>query len=137
MQDSVWITPDPIDSVLEKLSREGRDPRSLVTWEVQPSAGEKDKRLVGSAWKLEVINEGYRAYLEQLGVCPFDDASGLEAMGAWLREERRAWLGAVSVDPLLPGELLPAGYLGKVAWEKRQEVMRRFQARLMGEGKEG
>jgi len=37
--------------------------------------------------------------------------------------ERIAWQEAVSADPLLPEELLPAGYLGQTAWRER---IRRF-----------
>ena len=42
----------------------------------------------------------------------------------WAAAEREAWLEAVTNDPLLPGRILPADYLGQQAWRRRVEVFR-------------
>jgi hypothetical protein len=43
---------------------------------------------------------------------------------------REAWLGAVTNDPLLPGRILPSGYLGPPARRRRVEVLL-FAGRLL------
>jgi DNA-binding transcriptional regulator PaaX len=41
----------------------------------------------------------------------------------WLREEQKAWMEVMSVDPLLPESLLPQGYLGQAVWNERVHTM--------------
>ncbi len=42
----------------------------------------------------------------------------------WAAAEREAWLEVVTNDPLLPGRILSADYLGQQAWRRRVEVLR-------------
>ena len=41
----------------------------------------------------------------------------------WLRAERKAWLGTMECNPLLPARLLPSDYAGCAAWRERLKVM--------------
>jgi DNA-binding transcriptional regulator PaaX len=45
------------------------------------------------------------------------------ALHRWAAAEHEAWLNAVTKDPLLPQQILPSGYLGKRAWQRRKEVL--------------
>jgi DNA-binding transcriptional regulator PaaX len=47
----------------------------------------------------------------------------------WLALERETWIAAISSDPLLPERILPADYLGKIAWSRRKEVLREASRR--------
>jgi DNA-binding transcriptional regulator PaaX len=53
-----------------------------------------------------------------------------KALWRWATAEREAWLDAVTNDPLLPERLLPSGYLGQTAWQRRVEVLRQAGSQL-------
>jgi hypothetical protein len=53
-----------------------------------------------------------------------------KALLLWATIEREAWLDAVTNDPLLPERLLPSGYLGQAAWQRRMEVLRQAGSQL-------
>ena len=50
--------------------------------------------------------------------------SAAKSFQRWSAQERLAWLAAVTEDPLLPVALLPLGYRGREAWQKRVEAMK-------------
>ena len=50
----------------------------------------------------------------------------------WLAAERQTWLAAVSLDPFLPEALLPADYLGRQAWAKRETTFAELRRRQPG-----
>ncbi len=127
LQNSVWISPDPLD--LEKVTLPGRrrDVESLITLEGRPAAGESDQEIVAGAWDFEKINRLYSEHVRVLADCPtgaLRDIAAADCFRRWAAQERRAWLAATTEDPLLPEALLPAGYLGRKAWQKRLTVMR-------------
>jgi hypothetical protein len=99
------------------------DAHSLIFWEGRPCAGESDHDIVNAAWDFPAINRGYTAYRQVLQERPAGrfPANGFAPpiVRAWLAKERAAWLDAVARDPLLPGPLLPPGYLGRQAWDAR------------------
>ncbi len=127
LQNSVWITPDPLVNERERLRETSIDVQSLVLLEARPCAGESDAHLVAGAWNFEAINKSYADYLEVLGHRPrqsLDSKAAAEKYQHWLRKERSAWIEAMRLDPLLPERLLPAGYRGKEAWRARLAVMK-------------
>jgi DNA-binding transcriptional regulator PaaX len=72
------------------------------------------------------LRMSHEQYLRLLSERPSGALSSLpaaEAFQRWAVMERQAWLHAVSMDPLLPDALLPAGYLGKQAWERRVQQL--------------
>ncbi|MCW5551891.1 MAG: hypothetical protein KIS67_06950 [Verrucomicrobiae bacterium] len=109
-------------------SRRREDQReSLILLEARPCAGESDAEIVAGAWDFERINRRYARHLEVLqerpgGALRTDAAA--KALLRWAGAERKAWLGAVTHDPLLPGRILPADYLGQQAWRTRVAVLR-------------
>jgi DNA-binding transcriptional regulator PaaX len=124
LQDSVWISPDAVETLRKALGGFTADAALLTLMEAQPCSGESDADLVRGAWDFARINRCYDDYLEIL-------RGGSAAMGErtrrnWLQTEWRAWHRAVRGDPLLPEVLLPHGYRGREAWERRRERMGRL-----------
>jgi len=126
LQDSVWITPDPLGPLMKPWSGVGRDVESLITLEAQPCLGESTADIVAGAWNFEPINTLYAKCLTALEQFPRQRplTRKLAApLRRWARSEREAWLQAVSNDPLLPRALLPKDYLGERVWKKRQRLL--------------
>lgn len=125
LQDSVWISPDPVRELQERVQSTYIDAASFMVMEAQPSADGRDSDLVKGAWDFEEINRKYALYLDILAAGPrfWDAARGRQS---WFRAEFRAWQRAFGADPLLPDSLLPAGYRGKEAWSQRQEKLQRL-----------
>jgi phenylacetic acid degradation operon negative regulatory protein len=127
VQNSVWITPDPLVHEREILGGEKINVESLLLLEARSCAGESDAEIVAGAWDFERINRRYARHLKILddrpgGALRDDDAA--KALLRWAASEREAWLEAVRKDPLLPGRILPSDYLGQKAWRRRVEVLR-------------
>ncbi len=123
LQNSVWVSPDAVDETCLPLERLKLTPESFTIIEGTPVAPDSDAKIVTGAWDLAAINRHYQRAIELA-------AEGRELAGRpqitpvllrqWLAAERDAWLTAISFDPLLPGTMLPQGYLGRDAWNQRQ-----------------
>ena len=134
LQNSVWITPHPLGSLMEPWAAAGQDVESLITFEARPGSGESNAAIVTGAWDFDRINARYAKCLVVLEERPNQRPLTRTAAGPlrrWARAEREAWLDAVSCDPLLPRPLLPNGYLGQRVWKQRQEGLA-HAARLIG-----
>jgi phenylacetic acid degradation operon negative regulatory protein len=125
LQNSAWITPDPVSHVALPLKHRDLSCDVMLVLEAKPSAGFSHAGIVASAWDFEVINQAYQIHLDVLA-----DADSLLADAAtpmqrrqWLAQERLAWLNAVTTDPLLPRAIHPERYLGETAWMQRQQLM--------------
>jgi phenylacetic acid degradation operon negative regulatory protein len=126
LQNSVWITPDPLGPLMEPWTAGAQDVESLITLEARPCSGESNAAIVAGAWDLEGINTLYAKCLTVLQQLPKQRPLTRNTAGPlrrWARAEREAWRDAVSCDPLLPRPLLPDGYLGERVWMRRQEVL--------------
>lgn len=127
IQRSVWITPDRLDGIVSSMPEVAHRPGSLLLFEGRPGGGVSDDVVVGDAWDFAGINRGYAEYLNVLAAHPA--ATGHLARTSatpwknWLKAEGAAWQHAVNHDPLLPDALLPSGYRGKEAWERRLETL--------------
>jgi phenylacetic acid degradation operon negative regulatory protein len=127
LQNSVWITPDPLEEELELIGGGRIDVESLLLLEARPCAGESDAQIVNGAWDFERINRRYATYLKVLEGRPeaaLHSESAAKALFRWAAAEREAWLNAVTKDPLLPAQILPGDYLGQRAWRRRVEMSR-------------
>jgi phenylacetic acid degradation operon negative regulatory protein len=126
LQNSVWITPDPVKEERALLADGPVDVQSLILLEAHPCAGESDAEIVAGAWDFAEINRRYAAYQKVLAARPrrcLDGKSAAAAFHRWLQEERAAWQAAMWRDPLLPKALLPPGYAGRGAWRERLATM--------------
>lgn len=127
LQNSVWISPDPLAAEREVLRGGKINVESLILLEGRPCADESDAEIVMGAWDFERINRRYSRHLKILEECPgraLADVAAAKDLLRWSATEREAWLDAVKSDPLLPGPLLPSDYLGQKAWRRRVEVLR-------------
>jgi DNA-binding transcriptional regulator PaaX len=133
LQNSVWISPDPLAAEREVLGGGQINVESLVLLEARPCAGESDAEMVAGAWDFERINRRYARHLKILEERPgnaLGNAAAAKALLRWSAMEREAWLDAVINDPLLPGRLLPSDYLGQQSWQRRGEVLRAASRQL-------
>jgi phenylacetic acid degradation operon negative regulatory protein len=127
LQNSVWISPDPLVAEREILGSGKINVEALILLEARPCAGESDAEIVSGAWDFERINHRYARCLKMLKTRPggaLRNDAAAKALLRWAGAEREAWLDAVANDPLLPGRILPADYLGQQAWRTRVEVLR-------------
>ena len=127
LQNSLWITPDPLDDQVKSLSAKGEDVESLLTLEARPCSGESDESIVAGAWDFRRIDRLYQECLRLLKSPPrrkpgedMDPAK----LQQWARQERAAWQAVLWADPLLPSRLLPPGYAGQEVWRLRNAVLR-------------
>ena len=126
LQNSVWITPDPLTGERAALGAGHVDVESLLLLEARPCAGESDADIVAGAWNFDAINDRYdrhAAVLDSLPPQPLRDEAAAKRWHRWMREERLAWLEVTSLDPFLPEVLHPPGYRGMKAWKRRLEIM--------------
>lgn len=126
LQGSVWVTPDPLEEEKKILVGVKSDVASLLLLDAQPCAGESDTEIVEAAWNFQRINQCYRRLMKILDERPdgmLRSEVEVKAMSRWASAERKAWLNAITNDPLLPKRLLPPGYLGQSAWQRRVEVL--------------
>jgi phenylacetic acid degradation operon negative regulatory protein len=126
LQNSVWLSPDfdaDDDLPLRQLKL---TPEAFLVIQGRPAGSDTDAGMVQSAWDFETINRHYQR------VCELADR-GLELAGSnplkpveihrWVMADWSAWLMAIDSDPLLPEVLLPADYLGREAWRRRNATL--------------
>lgn len=133
LQGSVWVTPDPLEEEKKILVGAKVDVSSLLLLDAKPCAGESDSEIVACAWDFERINQRYSKLLKFLDArpaSPLRNEAAAKALLRWATAEREAWWDAVSHDPLLPRRILPPGYLGQTAWQRRVEVLQQAGAQL-------
>lgn len=133
LQNSVWITPDPLEPETTLLRGSKVDVEALILLEARPCAGESDNEIAAGAWDFARIDRGYERYLRMLAERPGGKvATSQQAarLRKWATSERIAWLSAVGLDPLLPARLLPRGYRGREAWQKRVAALSAANADL-------
>jgi DNA-binding transcriptional regulator PaaX len=126
LQNSLWVSPHPLTTEKTVLTGARVDVESLILLEARPSAGETDAEIVNGAWDFERINRHYARHLKVLDARPAKTptcSTEAEALRRWIWSERNAWIHAVAEDPLLPERLLPSGYLGRDAWERRLTIL--------------
>ena len=129
LQQSVWITPDSLEEIREWLGRLPATAESLILFEGRPCGGETDAAMVRGAWDFSAINARYERHHAIAGECPLLPGARADpgpGFWSWAHREREAWRAALRLDPLLPRELQPPGYLARRSWDQRQELFRRF-----------
>ena len=126
LQNSVWVSPDPLDETMIPLKEEISSAESFIVIVGRPGAGASDRSVVTGAWDIAAVNTLYQTHLDLLAEA--EEFSKAErpnpaVLNQWLSQERLAWIAAAGSDPLLPEPLLPEGYLGRQAWQRRQTVI--------------
>jgi phenylacetic acid degradation operon negative regulatory protein len=134
LQNSVWISPDPVDEAHFPLKHLKLKPETVTILESRPVPPDSDASLVTGSWDLGLINRHYQDALDQAerGLELAQNPSAKSAqLRQWLAAERETWSAAITTDPLLPTSLLPTDYLGIKAWRRRQAVFGSLAERLM------
>ncbi len=126
LQRSVWLSPDPIDSLRQEFKRLNVDAATLTLIEGLPCGGESGIELATSAWPFQEINGLYKQHRQHLAKLPPPKTSDLPSrLKQWMEMERLIWSKCMAKDPLLPECLLPPAYEGKTAWAQRTRTMRK------------
>jgi phenylacetic acid degradation operon negative regulatory protein len=123
LQNSVWVTPHPLNDFAKELSFLDLPPEAMIPIEGKPlgASEETSKGIVSRAWDFDEINSRYREYR----VVATERERSLRSKD-WKTREREAWIRAISLDPMLPKALLPREYEGRKAWRERQKLTRKF-----------
>lgn len=126
LQNSVWLSPDPVSELVQALAGARAEVESLLFMEGRPAGGESDADLVAGAWDLERLAKAHAAYLRVANLRPGSGRARRRwsEWEAWLDAEGRAWREVVRQDPFLPEVLWPRGYAGREVWSARREALR-------------
>jgi phenylacetic acid degradation operon negative regulatory protein len=133
LQNSVWISPDSLDDEVRRFRFAQINAESLIMFEARACGGESDADIVAAAWDFGYINQLYERHLKLLNSHPRHDLTKrvhVQSLRSWAETERISWRQAINSDPLLPGRLLPIGYLGRRAWRRRVQVLARIRRSL-------
>ena len=128
LQNSVWISPDPVTEFRVQLGESGIAPDSLTFFEARPAGGETAGALVQSAWDFARLRQSHASYLEMLRLHPGRRTGTAAAWMRWLEMQEKAWHQILRRDPFLPAVLLPQDYLGRTAWAARSSALKDFSA---------
>lgn len=126
LQNSVWISPDPLTAHAGKLAGAQIDTETLTLFEGHPFGGESDQDLVRGAWSFSIVQQRYEVWLKVAAQVPRLRTGGepeWKLVRQWANRERAAWAAVTACDPFLPSALLPAGYTGKKCWSQRVEIL--------------
>lgn len=126
LQNSVWISPDPIEDFRAGLDGSGITPESLTYFEARCAGGESPDALVPAAWDFARLARDYEHYEQLLQARPSPTAGTAAAWLRWLQAENRAWRLVARRDPFLPAVLLPTDYRGRSAWSARAKALAEF-----------
>lgn len=122
VQGGLWISPDPVPELVEAAVEAGMDRASVMVFTGNPAGGQDAQSLVLRAWDFQAIHAAYEAYLALGRQVPANNDLAEDGPRALARRERSLWRAVMQMDPLLPRELLPRGYLGEKAWSLRQRL---------------
>jgi len=126
LQNSVWLTPDPLDDLRHQLAGTKASAESLVLFEGRPGGGESDQDLVAGAWDFDDIRTRYEAWSRVADAAPklsVGSTPDERQVRVWGERERIAWRDIALRDPFLPAALLPTGYPGRTAWLRRTRLL--------------
>jgi phenylacetic acid degradation operon negative regulatory protein len=125
LQQSVWISPDPLQTLKSQVGKEPVAAKIFICFEAQPGAGESAADIVKAAWNFRTINAAYKDHMQFLSGMPkHGGSSAWKQLQVWLAHEKQLWDDCMKKDPLLPRSLLPEDYLGEKAWDSRLKSMR-------------
>jgi phenylacetic acid degradation operon negative regulatory protein len=125
LQNSVWLSPDPVRGFERANEGGSASAESLVVFEGRPATGETDAELVAAAWDFSRLARLHADYLALLRLRPTKSREArLDAWVSWLATERRAWSQILRHDPFLPEPLHPPKYAGPAVWQARIDALR-------------
>ncbi len=127
LQNSVWISPDPLDGIKQIPGEWRRQLGEFVVMEGRPAAPFSDEQITLEAWNFDAINDACRLYLDFAKSWNAERGRPREWLGDDLAQaaarERELWANCVRLDPLLPASLCPKSYLGFRAVQARAQLV--------------
>lgn len=136
LQDSVWVSPDPLE-IGRSTFRDLRAKADMAVFmESRVMAAASNSAIVEAAWDLFSVHRAYQrhgAFLAQARK-RIDGLGSPAELGELLVEERRLWEKAVDSDPLLPKPLWPRGYDGPSALKARNDFFLALRKRAAAAG---
>jgi len=134
LQKSVWVTPRDIRPECSDLEKTANVNAVSYLLESRTVLHRETAELVRDAWDFKHLQELHERYLQtytdnlQLLAelhCKSDDVMAL------LYQEAEAYVQCMRPDPLLPGKLLPKGYLGKKVFCLHQSLRKSVAKALL------
>ncbi|MCP5542450.1 MAG: hypothetical protein H7A49_00945 [Akkermansiaceae bacterium] len=125
LQGSVWISPDPLGELRDRLKDSLPACSVMTMFEGTPCGGETPADVVATTWDFTRIGEAYDLHQDHL-LALRDHAAQMdgETLLHWGATERKLWADCLEADPLLPRELWPDNYHGEESWNARHEALR-------------
>ncbi len=126
LQNSVWLSPDPLSDIQLQLKGTSPNVEGLVFFEGRPGGGESDQDLVMGAWNFPDIFKHYETWNRIADSAPQirpGATPSAATIRTWAERERSAWSQIAASDPFLPAPLLPANYPGRTAWARRVRLL--------------
>ncbi len=127
LQGSLWVSHRSFENWTKEIESLEVDPRSILFQKACPVGKMSNAEYVAYAWPFAKIAE---RYLEYISFVENNSGKRSECPFHWFELERELWRIAFELDPFLPDELLPSGYLGKKAWRLRKRLYSEWAADL-------
>lgn len=128
LQESVWISPFPIEKELAEYFNQRRWRGEVLVQKTETELGD-DRKLAARAFKLGELNERYEDLADQWEelLSEEDDDEGERRKNVW----EQSYFEVLAVDPLLPKELLPKPWFGYAVEETfRRKIKKPFWQRV-------
>ncbi|MFZ4694075.1 MAG: hypothetical protein ACOYMV_03025 [Verrucomicrobiia bacterium] len=131
LQDSVWITPDPLDLSHSAFRDLGMMADMAVFMDSRVTAVSSNASVVAAAWNFKEIEKAYARHAKFLDKASIEVGipKSPEALAQVLSEEDRLWWAALDTDPLLPKTLCLDAYPGVSALNARKKFFRSLRKR--------
>ncbi len=133
LQKSVWITPWDIRADYDDLDRAAAVDTVAFLLEARTVLGYGNQSLVQEAWDFDWIQQVQQLYIAFVSenLKRLSSATpGPDELLQLLRIENQAFAQAMSIDPLLPEELLPPDYVGQRSYALHRECIERVADHL-------
>ncbi|MBM3861166.1 MAG: hypothetical protein FJ395_16175 [Verrucomicrobia bacterium] len=132
LQRSVWVWPHDVQPILKEIIEAQGVPECFCGFESRRLFLCTDAEVAASAWDFIEITRRQCAYQQGrvAALRQVKASENLARLAALAREEWQAYDHAFSLDPLLPGELLPKGYEGETVQRQHEEFRQQTRLRL-------
>lgn len=131
LQDSVWISPDPLELTRPWFRSLHASAEMAAFFESRVVAVSRNADVVTAAWDFRAVAKAYADYRHFLKTAfrkiPRETSPGV--LWPILFEERKRWNAAMAADPLLPRSLWPKGYSGAASFTERREFLAKARQR--------
>jgi len=131
LQRSIWVSPRDLQPVVKEIIRVEGVPECFFGFTTRRVWLCNDAEIVASSWDWDEINRRQQAYLQQSagGLKTLPTITSMEKLAQAARVEWVAYRAAFALDPLLPRQLLPAGYAGVKVLVRHREFGEALAAR--------